>query len=117
MRFQEWPQIQLIKWLGNSPDLNPIENLWAWMKLQLREAHPSNLEELKTEITRLWVIRLEDSDWLRKNWGVHFINSTSNKFFCLTSKYFHRMQLQGPIYNGKKTFGAITKLKEVISKR
>ena len=42
------------------------------MKLQLREAHPSNLEELKMEITRLWVIRLEDSDWLGKNWGVPF---------------------------------------------
>ncbi len=51
--FQKRPQIQLIKWLGNSPDLNPIENLWAWMKLQLRETHSSNLEELKTEITRL----------------------------------------------------------------
>ena len=35
------------------------------MKLQLRKTHPSNLEELKMEITRLWVIRLEDSDYLR----------------------------------------------------
>jgi hypothetical protein len=28
--FTERPQIKLNKWLDNSPDLNPIENVWAW---------------------------------------------------------------------------------------
>ena len=30
--FQERPHIILIKWPGNSPDLNPIENVCIWMK-------------------------------------------------------------------------------------
>jgi transposase len=40
------PHIQLIKWPGNSPDLNPIENVWAWMKVQLRESTVCNLKNI-----------------------------------------------------------------------
>jgi transposase len=64
--FKERPHIQLIKWPGNSPDLNPIENAWAWMKMQLKETHPTNLEELKVEIKKLWVLRMDDSQYLKK---------------------------------------------------
>ena len=34
--FQDHPEIELIKWPGNSPDLNPIENCWNWMKNELK---------------------------------------------------------------------------------
>jgi DDE superfamily endonuclease len=34
--FREHPNIQLNKWPGNSPNLNPIENVWSWMKTQLK---------------------------------------------------------------------------------
>ena len=54
--------IQLIKWPGNSPDLNHIENAWSSMKVQLRETQPTNMEELKDEIRKLWVIRMDDSE-------------------------------------------------------
>ncbi len=40
--FQERPHILLIKWPGNSPDLNPIENVWSWMKKQLKEVSSKN---------------------------------------------------------------------------
>ena len=34
--FAERPEIKLIDWPGNSPDLNPIENVWSWMKNKLQ---------------------------------------------------------------------------------
>jgi transposase len=64
--FKERPNIKLIKWPGNSPDLNPIENVWAWMKLQLKETSCTNMKELKEEIVKLWVTRVSDSDYLKK---------------------------------------------------
>ncbi len=64
--FKERPNIKLIKWPGNSPDLNPNENVWAWMKLQLRETSCTNMKEWKEEIVKLWVTRMSDSDYLKK---------------------------------------------------
>jgi hypothetical protein len=36
------------------------------MKMQLKETHPTNLEELKVEIKKLWVLRMNDSQYLNK---------------------------------------------------
>ncbi len=59
------PNITFIRWPGNSPDLNPIENVWSWMKRQLKEAPCTNLEELKREILKLWCQKMDDCDtWL-----------------------------------------------------
>ncbi len=63
--FAGKPNIELIKWPGNSPDFNPIENVWAWIKVQLKSTSPTNLEQLKEEILKLWVIRMEDSAYLK----------------------------------------------------
>jgi hypothetical protein len=59
------PNITLIRWPGNSPDLNPIENVWSWMKRQLKEAPCTNLEELKREILKLWCQKMDDCEYLR----------------------------------------------------
>jgi transposase len=64
--FADRPHITLIKWPGNSPDLNPTENAWSWMKHQLASSTCSTMEEWITEIKRLWLIKMDDSDYLRK---------------------------------------------------
>ena len=47
--------IQYIKpWPGNSPDLNPIEHVWARMKQQLQHRDTSTLEKLGNEIQDTW---------------------------------------------------------------
>ena len=63
--FSERPHIQLIKWPGNSPDLNPIENAWSWMKLQLKDVVCTNMEDWKREIVKLWVTRMSDNSYLQ----------------------------------------------------
>ena len=45
---------EIIKWPGNSPDLNPIENCWNWMKDQLKETNHRNLKELEEDVKKLW---------------------------------------------------------------
>ena len=38
-------------WPGNSPDLNPIENAWSWMKKQLFEtSKATNMGDWKREV-------------------------------------------------------------------
>jgi hypothetical protein len=36
------------------------------MKMEVKETHPTNLEELKVEIKKLWVLRMDDSQYLKK---------------------------------------------------
>jgi hypothetical protein len=63
--FNNRPSICLIKWPGNSLDLNPIENVWVWMKNQLADANCKNMDEWKREITRLWVTKMDDCQYLK----------------------------------------------------
>ncbi|KAG3012184.1 hypothetical protein PC123_g13533 [Phytophthora cactorum] len=47
-----------------SPDLNPIENVWAVMKRELNWAPASSLDDLKQKLMRIWT-RIDD-DIIRK---------------------------------------------------
>jgi hypothetical protein len=47
----------LIDWPGNSPDLNPIENVWRILKQRLRNRNPHggwSLEQLKDALVDIW---------------------------------------------------------------
>jgi len=46
--------VQLLTWPGNSPDLNPIENLWSRLKKLVAAKHPSNKRELIEAIINSW---------------------------------------------------------------
>ncbi len=46
----------VLNWPANSPDLNPIENLWGIVKRKMRYARPNNAEELKATIRATWAL-------------------------------------------------------------
>ncbi len=48
--------IPVLNWPANSPDLNPIENLWGIVKKKMRYARPNNAEELKAPIRATWAL-------------------------------------------------------------
>ncbi len=48
--------IPVLNWPANSPDLNPIENLWGIVKRKMRYARPNNAEELKATIRATWAL-------------------------------------------------------------
>ena len=46
---------EVIDWPLNSPDANPVENLWSIMKRRVEQRKPTNLEELNKFLHEEWV--------------------------------------------------------------
>ena len=50
--------------MGNSPYLNPIENLWSVMKRKILETEPTTMNELKKTIEEVWSNKI-DRDYVQ----------------------------------------------------
>ena len=53
----QWLQnknVKVLEWPGQSPDLNPIENLWKDLKIAVHRHSPSNLTELEKICKEEW---------------------------------------------------------------
>jgi hypothetical protein len=93
-RFLEEKKIEKLEWPSQSPDLNPIEHVWAKMKYDLRGKTFRNKNELKAELKRMW--ENIDGEFLKKvissipkrimevvkaKGGTHHINFFVSSFF------------------------------------
>ena len=55
MKWFKDNNISVLKWPANSPDLNPIENIWDHFDKELRKLKPTNVNQLQTMIAYLWL--------------------------------------------------------------
>jgi len=46
--------VRLLEWPGNSPDLNPIENLWSMVKFELRKRDCTTQDKLVNAVIDTW---------------------------------------------------------------
>lgn len=54
---KEWFRVngvEVMSWPAQSPDLNPIENLWGDVKKRVSEVRPSNAEDLWNTVRNAW---------------------------------------------------------------
>ncbi|CAK44601.1 uncharacterized protein An03g03020 [Aspergillus niger] len=75
--------VEVMIWPPYSPDLNPIENLWALMKAKIYELHPELERALDTEDTRQSLIQAAIEAW-------HAIDERVLRNLCQTMP--HRVQ-------------------------
>lgn len=55
--------LDVLSWPGNSPDMNPIEHMWALLKNEIYKLNINSISELKVAIKDAW----ENSDILKKH--------------------------------------------------
>ncbi len=46
--------VTVLDWPTNSPDLNPVENVWGIVKRKMRDTKPNNADDLKAAIKATW---------------------------------------------------------------
>lgn len=57
--------VDVLDWTGNSPDLNPIEDLWFILKNKIAENGSSNSDQLISLVKLVWTTEMT-AEYCRK---------------------------------------------------
>ncbi|CDQ92657.1 unnamed protein product [Oncorhynchus mykiss] len=83
---KEWlrkKHLKVLEWPSQSPDLNPIENLWRELKVRIAQRQPQNLKDLEKVCLEEWAkIPAAVCANLVKNYRKRMISVIANKGFC-----------------------------------
>lgn len=60
LTFLQEHNVNVLPWPSLSPDMNPIENVWAICKTELRNRHVENVAQLTAAIREIWTAKLND---------------------------------------------------------
>ena len=58
IKWLENNDIELLDWPGNSPDINPVGNLWSIIKARLQEGTYEGISQLKAASSRFWCLEV-----------------------------------------------------------
>ena len=87
---KEWlckKHLNVLEWPSQSPDLNPIENLWRELKVRVAQRHPRNLKYLVKICMEEWAkIPPAVCENLVKNYRKRLTSVIANKGF--STKYY-----------------------------
>jgi transposase len=53
-KFIQENKISMLDWPGNSPDMNPMENLWSVVKKRLSKLDCATEERVVTSVIKMW---------------------------------------------------------------
>ena len=65
--MQEYMPGNRFEWPSQSPDINPIENIFAWIKQELVKRRAKNISDLKSQLTEVW--ESINADFLHNYWS------------------------------------------------
>ena len=74
--------IKVMEWSSQSPDLNPLENLWRELKIRVAQQQPTNLKDLEKSCKEEWA---KPPAGISKNLVTNYMNRQAAVF---TNKSF-----------------------------
>ena len=82
-KWLEDKEIDVMKWPSQSPDLNPVGNLWRILKINVHNRNPRNIEDLKAFCVKKWnCITHEKCKKFTKNYANRLLAVKQNKGFA-----------------------------------